>query len=70
MNPRQTSKSNSATSPAISGKYQVITEDNSLTIEHTAEETNLDDKYPLLSDEFDGINLESKYAYMIKCYQY
>ncbi|XP_060801603.1 mitochondrial assembly of ribosomal large subunit protein 1 isoform X2 [Amyelois transitella] len=57
-NPRQTRKPNSLTSPAISGKYQVITEENSTVIENTVDEVYLDDKYPLLSDEFDGINLE------------
>ncbi|XP_053602984.1 uncharacterized protein LOC128670964 [Plodia interpunctella] len=57
-NPRQTPKPNSLTSPAISSKYQVITEENSPIIQHTADEVYLEDKYPLLSDEFDGINLE------------
>ncbi|KAM3962724.1 ribosomal silencing factor RsfS-like protein, 312 [Aphomia sociella] len=57
-NPRQTSKSNKATSAAIASKYQVITEANSQIIENTAEEIFSEDKYPILSDEFDGINLE------------
>lgn len=60
QNPRQTSKPNSATSPAIASKYQVINEDNSTVIENTAEEIHLESPYPILSDEYDGINLESK----------
>ncbi|XP_026737914.1 uncharacterized protein LOC113501098 [Trichoplusia ni] len=56
-NPRYTSKTNS-TSPALATKYQVITDVNPQIIENTAEETPAEDKYPLLSDEFDGINLE------------
>lgn len=58
-NPRQTPKSNIKTSPAIASKYQVITEENSQVIEHTFDEVHSDTKYPILSDEFDGINLES-----------
>lgn len=64
-NPRYTSKPTGATSPAISGKYQVITDDNSPIIEHTVDEIHsqpLQDKYPILSDEYDGINLESKFS--------
>lgn len=58
-NPRQTPKPNIKTSPAIASKYQVITEENSPVIEHTADEIHSETKYPILSDEFDGINLES-----------
>ncbi|CAH2066369.1 unnamed protein product, partial [Iphiclides podalirius] len=46
------------TSPAISGKYEIISETNSPIIEHTADEVLLNEKYSILSDEFDGINLE------------
>lgn len=58
-NPRQTSKSNNTPSPALTSKYQVITDNNSPVIEHTTDEiiTTMD-KYPMISDEFDGINLE------------
>ncbi|XP_072937107.1 uncharacterized protein RsfS312 [Epargyreus clarus] len=56
-NPRYTSKPNSSTSPAIAGKYQVITEANSPVIEHTVDEIHEEDKYPIVSDEFEGINL-------------
>ncbi|KAI5632825.1 ribosomal silencing factor during starvation domain-containing protein [Phthorimaea operculella] len=56
--PRHTSKTNNQTSPAIASKYQVITEENSPVIEHTIDEIHKHDKYPILSDEFDGINLE------------
>lgn len=59
-NPRHTSKSNSVSSPAIASKYQVITDSNSPVIEHTVDEMYTEEKYSLLSDEFDGINLESK----------
>lgn len=58
-NPRQTSNPNMKTSPAIASKYQVITEENSPVIEHTVDEVHSDTKYSILSDEFDGINLES-----------
>lgn len=58
-NPRQTPKPNSMTSPAIASKYQVITEENTPVIEHTVDEVHSDTKYPILCDEFDGINLES-----------
>lgn len=57
-NPRQTSKPNS-TSPAIASKYQVINEDNSTVIENTAEEIHSESPYPILNDEFDGINMQS-----------
>ncbi|KOB68044.1 Uncharacterized protein OBRU01_15943 [Operophtera brumata] len=57
-NPRHTSKANSDTSPALASKYQVITDTNSPIIENTAEEIHSEEKYPILSDEFDGINLE------------
>ncbi|KAG6459339.1 uncharacterized protein LOC115449406 [Manduca sexta] len=57
-NPRHTSKPNNTTSPAIASKYQVITDDNSQVIENTAEEIHSEDKYPILSDEFDGIELQ------------
>ncbi|CAH4031604.1 uncharacterized protein LOC123711067 [Pieris brassicae] len=53
--PRNTSNK---TSPGIGRKYQLITEKNSPLIVHTADEINLNSQYPLLSDEFDGINLE------------
>ncbi|CAB3249806.1 unnamed protein product [Arctia plantaginis] len=57
-NPRYTSKVNS-TSPGIASKYQVITDTNSPVIENTADEETIPiNKYPILSDEFDGINLE------------
>lgn len=60
-NPRYTSKTNK-TSPALASKYQVITDLNSPIIENTAEEIPIEvEKYPILTDEFDGINLESKY---------
>lgn len=59
-NPRHTSKANSETSPALASKYQVITDTNSPIIENTAEEIHSEEKYPILSDEFDGINLERK----------
>lgn len=60
-NPRYTSKINN-TSPAIASKYQVITDTNSPVIENTVDEEPIPiDKYPILSDEFDGINLESKW---------
>ncbi|XP_026487578.1 uncharacterized protein LOC113394475 [Vanessa tameamea] len=58
LNPRNPPKSSSQTSPAIATKFQVITETNSPVIEHTADELYVEDKYPILSDEFDGINLE------------
>lgn len=58
LTPRNPPKSNSQTSPAIATKYQVITETNSTLIENTADEIYVEDKYPILSDEFDGINLE------------
>lgn len=58
-NPRQTPKPNTKTSPAIASKYQVITEENSPVIEHTVDEVHSDTIYPILNDEFDGINLES-----------
>ncbi|CAH0726545.1 unnamed protein product, partial [Brenthis ino] len=58
QNPRNPPKSSSQTSPAIASKYQVITETNASVIEHTADEIYMDEKYPILSDEFDGINLE------------
>lgn len=58
-NPRQTPKPNIKTSPAIASKYQVITEENSPVIEHTVDEVPSDTQHPVLSDEFDGINLES-----------
>lgn len=61
--PRHPPKTNAGTSPALAGKYQVITETNSPIIENTAEEMPSDDTYPILSDEFEGINLESKYIY-------
>lgn len=57
-NPK-TPKPNIKTSPALASKYQVITEENSPVIEHTVDEVHIDTKYPILSDEFDGINLES-----------
>lgn len=60
-NPRHTSKPNNVTSPAIASKYQVITEENSPIIGNTAEEIHSEEKYPILSDEFDGINLESRF---------
>lgn len=60
QNPRN-SKSNNQPSPAISNKYEVITEANSVVIENTAEEIYGETKYPIISDEFDGINLESRY---------
>ncbi|XP_022115549.2 uncharacterized protein LOC110993556 [Pieris rapae] len=53
--PRNTSNK---TSPGIGRKYQLITEKNSPLIGHTVDEINLNNQYPLLSDEFDGINLE------------
>ncbi|KAL4715091.1 hypothetical protein ACJJTC_012138 [Scirpophaga incertulas] len=56
-NPRQTSKSNNDTSPAISSKYQVINEKNSQVIENTHDEIHSEYIYPILSDEYDGINL-------------
>ncbi|KAJ8726220.1 hypothetical protein PYW07_000918 [Mythimna separata] len=56
-NPRYTSKTN-RTTPALASKYQVITDVNPAIIGNTAEEIHIEDKYPLLSDEFDGINLE------------
>ncbi|CAH0404691.1 unnamed protein product [Chilo suppressalis] len=58
QNPRQTSKPNTGASPAIASKYQVINEDNSPVIENTAEEIHFENSYPILSDEYDGINLE------------
>ena len=58
-NPRYTSKTN-RTSPALASKYQVITDVNPTIIENTAEEVPVENKYPLISDEFDGINLQSK----------
>lgn len=56
-NPRHTSKANS-TSPAIATKYKVISDTNSPIIENTADEVITEERYPILSDEFDGINLE------------
>lgn len=58
-NPRYTSKTN-RTSPALASKYQVITDVNPTIIENTAEEIPIEHKYTILTDEFDGINLESK----------
>lgn len=60
QNPRQTSKPNSSPSPAVASKYEVINEDNSPLIQNTAEEIHSENPYPILSDEFDGINLTSK----------
>ncbi|KAL0849020.1 hypothetical protein ABMA28_013393 [Loxostege sticticalis] len=57
QNPRQTSKPNSSPSPAVASKYEVINEDNSPLIQNTAEEIHSENPYPILSDEFDGINL-------------
>ncbi|XP_034825622.1 ribosomal silencing factor RsfS [Maniola hyperantus] len=58
-NPRNSSKSSDHTSPAIASKYQVITETNSPVIENTADENvYLQDKYPVVSDEFEGISLK------------
>uniref|UniRef100_A0A2A4JDR0 Mitochondrial assembly of ribosomal large subunit protein 1 n=1 Tax=Heliothis virescens TaxID=7102 RepID=A0A2A4JDR0_HELVI len=56
-NPRYTSKTNT-TPPGLASKYQVITDANPKIIENTAEELYIEHKYPILSDEFDGINLE------------
>lgn len=58
--PRGPPKAINQASPAITSKYQVITETNASIIEHTADEVFIDEKYPILSDEFDGINLERK----------
>ncbi|XP_023954736.1 uncharacterized protein LOC112058259 [Bicyclus anynana] len=58
QNPRNPPKSSDHPSPAIASRYQVITETNSPVIENTAEEIYLEDKYPVISDEFDGINLD------------
>ncbi|XP_013181065.1 PREDICTED: uncharacterized protein LOC106127524 [Papilio xuthus] len=55
--PRNVSKDKSFPS-AISRKYEVLNETNLPVIEHTADEIHMDEKYPILSDEFDGINLE------------
>ncbi|XP_063529144.1 uncharacterized protein LOC134740557 [Cydia strobilella] len=58
-NPRQTPKPNNQASPAIASKYQVITDSNATVIENTAEELYKEEsKYPIFSDEFDGVNLE------------
>ncbi|XP_059059382.1 mitochondrial assembly of ribosomal large subunit protein 1 isoform X2 [Achroia grisella] len=57
-NPRQIPKPDDVTSPAIAGKYQVITEANAQVIENTSEEIHSADRYQTLSDEFDGINLD------------
>lgn len=65
LTPRNPPKSNKQTSPAIATKYQVITETNSTLIENTADEIYVGDKYPILSDEFDGINLESKFYFSL-----
>lgn len=59
-NPRYTSKANRVTSPALANKYEVISDSNSIIIENTADEIHSQEKYPILSDEFDGINLERK----------
>lgn len=60
-NPRHSPKANNQTSPALASKYQVITDDNSPIIENTAEEIHSEEtQYPILSDEFDGINLQRK----------
>lgn len=68
-NPRQKPKANQDTSPALASKYQVITDDNSLIIENTSEEIHSQEiQYPLLSDEFDGINLQRKYFYLVSKY--
>ncbi|KAI8427633.1 hypothetical protein MSG28_002116 [Choristoneura fumiferana] len=57
-NPRQTSKPNNQASPAITSKYQVITDSNATVIENTAEEHfQEENKYPIFSDEYDGVNL-------------
>lgn len=68
--PRHTSKANSDTTPALASKYQVITDTNSPIIENTAEEIHSEGKYPVLSDEFDDINLERKKSSYFKnnCY--
>lgn len=59
-NPRQTSKPNNQASPAITSKYQVITDSNATVIENTAEEIfQEENKYPIFSDEYDGVNLTS-----------
>lgn len=63
--PRQISKSNNINSPATAGKYdRKITEKSSYMdtnqenlYSYPADEKN---KYSLLSDEYDGINLQSK----------
>ncbi|VVC90334.1 mitochondrial assembly of ribosomal large subunit protein 1 [Leptidea sinapis] len=47
------------TTPGFASKYQIISEKNSPIIEHTADEIHATDKlYPIVSDEFDGINLK------------
>ncbi|XP_038216601.1 uncharacterized protein LOC119835668 [Zerene cesonia] len=46
-------------SPGIASKYQILSESNSPVIEHTADENySRENSYLILSDEFDGINLE------------
>lgn len=62
--PRGPTKATNQTTPAITTKYQVITETNASVIEHTADEIYVNEKYPILSDEFDGINLERKATYL------
>ncbi|XP_063839136.1 mitochondrial assembly of ribosomal large subunit protein 1 [Ostrinia nubilalis] len=42
----------------MASKYEIINEDNSSVIQNTAEEIQSDNPYPILSDEFDGINLK------------
>lgn len=60
--PRSPSKSDEKPSPAIARKYRVITELNSPVIENTADETYSEYKYPIISDEFEGISLERKHT--------
>lgn len=53
-------KSNNIPSPAIAGKYKVITDENSFIIENTADEVYNENDTQEYSDEFDGINMKSK----------
>lgn len=64
QNPRNVSKDKSFPS-AMSRKYEVLDETSLPVIEHTADEIHMDEKYPILTDEFDGINLASEYLFII-----
>ncbi|XP_041970580.1 uncharacterized protein LOC121726978 [Aricia agestis] len=46
------------TSAAIASKYEIISEKNAQVIEHTADEVVSEEPFNMISDEFEGINME------------